>query len=156
MKARVVTTVHIAAAPAGIFKYLGDLQYHPLWNPNLKRISPLVPLEKGLVYRTTSLLFGTKISGKIKVMAVVPPKTLELCSTTGMLEYKVGFYLKPDHEGTLVTCRTTVSTESKMLAFAKPMMGLLARRELQSDLDALKRVVEQGIELKPKKQRENF
>jgi len=149
MKARVATSVEIAAKPAEVFKYLADLQYHPLWNPNLKKISPHVLVEEGLVYRTTSLLFGTKIGGKIEVMRIVPDKTLEICSTTGMLEYKMGFYLQEDKGGTVVKCRTTVSTESKMFAFARPMMGLLARREVQADLDALKNAVEQKLEPNP-------
>src|SRR4030095_1798619 len=98
MKARVTTKVSIAAPPDKVFLYLADLKYHHLWNPHLKRIFPLIVLEEGTVYRTTSLLFGIRIAGKNKVTKLVPRRELHLSNHTGTLHYEISYNLTK-HDG---------------------------------------------------------
>ena len=101
-------------------------------------------LQEGMEYRVTNTLFGMKTSGRVRVKKLIRPTRLDLISTTGMLEFTVSYQLAKKGTGTLLTCRTSVSTESKAFAFAKPMMHLLARRELQADLEELKLLVEKN------------
>jgi hypothetical protein len=43
-------------------------------------------------------------------------------------------------------CATTVSSDNKAFAFAAPVLKALARRELQTDMQALKLAVEHHLE----------
>jgi len=144
-KARVVTKVQIAAKPAEVFVYLEDLQYHHLWNPHLSKITPIMQLTTGNAYRTTSLVLGVKVRSKIEVKVVEPPKQLQLENKSGPLQYCLTYKLKSNEGGTLLQCTTLVSTESRAFAFAKPLLTELARRELHTDLAALKNAVEHQL-----------
>lgn len=147
MKANLVAQVAIAAKPTAIFNYLTDLKYHHLWNPHLLSISPQISLKRGVSYQTTSLLLGVKVSGKNAVTKFTSNRELEIQNNTGALQYQVNYKLLSgeDHK-TLVSCTTSIASKSEAFAFASPVLKLLARRELQADLQALKIAVEQHLE----------
>ncbi len=92
------------------------------------------------------MLLGVKISGKNKVTKFVQGKELELENSTGILQYRVNYRLQASHRKTVLYCTTSVSSSGTAFAFATPVLKLLARRELQSDLQALKIAVEQHLE----------
>jgi hypothetical protein len=145
MQARVTTQITIAASPAEVFAYLIDLKRHFLWNPHLHSITPQVLLTPGLTYKSSSLLLGVKVSGLNRVTKLVKERELELENDTGALHYRVNYLLRRRHNTTLLICATRVSGESQAFAFATPVLKLLARRELQADLQALKIAVEQQL-----------
>jgi carbon monoxide dehydrogenase subunit G len=142
MSVRVVTRITVAAPPTAVFSYLSNLEYHRLWNPQVQSFSASGILERGSSYETTSLLFGITIRSRNKVTKCRPPHQLTIENDTGQIHYKADFQLLADADKTVVVCTTDVSAESKSFAFAKPVMKLLARRELQTDLQALKIAVE--------------
>jgi len=146
MKASVTTQVTIAAKPGTVFKYLTDLKYHYLWNPQLQSISTTEKLKLGTQYETTSLVLGVKIKACNEVTQLVPNKYLELENNTGTVHYKASFKLSPKGSSTVVICETTVSSQSEAFAFAKPVLKMLARRELQTDMQALKIAVENQLQ----------
>lgn len=65
---------------------------------------------------------------------------------TGLVRYRAHFQLKSKDDYTLVTCATTVSTDARAFAFAAPILTRLARRELQTDMQALKLAVEHQLQ----------
>jgi uncharacterized membrane protein len=142
MKTHVVTKVYIAAPPGEVYRFLTDLQYHPLWNPHLIAVSPKTVLKPDMRYRANSLLFGIKVSGNIRVVNMVEGRELELQNDTGMLRYRVRYRLARKASATQLTCSISVSTESKAFAFARPILSILAERELHSDLNSLKALAE--------------
>jgi hypothetical protein len=146
VQARVVTKVSIAAEPAAVFKYLTDLKYHYLWNPQLQSIEPITKLKEGSTYKTTSVVLGVRINAKNEVTKFVKDKELELINNTGMVKYRASFKLSPKPHKTEVACSIVVSSDSHAYAFATPVLKLLARRELQIDLQSLKLAVEHGME----------
>jgi uncharacterized protein YndB with AHSA1/START domain len=146
MEVRVVAKVTIAADRPSVFKYLTNLKYHFLWNPHLQSITRLKRLKPGATYESTSLLLGIRVQGTNRVAKFVPDREVELENNTGALHYQVNYQLTGIPRKTLLTCTTTVSSQSQAFAFTKPVLRLLARRELQSDLQALKIAVEQGLE----------
>jgi hypothetical protein len=145
MEARIVTRINIAARPPAVFKYLRHLKYHFLWNPHIRSLSPLKTLQEGMVYKSTSLMLGIRVQGKNQVTRLSNNRELQIENSTGTLKYRVNYKLAPARNGTLLTCSTTVYSDYQAFAFTTPIMKLLARRELQTDLQALKIAVEQGL-----------
>jgi carbon monoxide dehydrogenase subunit G len=142
MKADVITQITIKAKPADVFKYLENLEYHYLWNPQIQDIKPIIKLKLHSTYETSSQILGVKINAVNEVSKFVPSKELELVNNTGMVKYTANFKLRPNGSKTTLVCDTTVASESNAFAFAKPVLKMLARRELQTDLRALKVAVE--------------
>jgi len=146
MKARLKTKITIAADAANIFKYLSHTKYQPLWNMQMKSATPLVQLHEGSVYKVQLQVLGVRTKAENHITKYVQDKELEIQNMTGMIQYSSNFRLEPQAKGTRVICTISVSSQSKAFAFAKPMMEHLARRELNIDLKALKKVVEQALE----------
>ena len=145
MKVNVVTKVIIASKPSDVFLYLSDLRYHYLWNPQTQSISSQKKLKLGATYKTVNLVLGVKIQSNNKVTKLVSNKELELENNTGLVHYRAHFWLKSVRGKTQLTCTTEVSADSNAFAFAAPVMKLLARRELQTDMQALKVAVEHKL-----------
>ena len=146
MKARVVTAITIHARPNDVFRYLINLQYHHLWNPHLQGTQPPLELHLGSRYHTTSLLFAVRVQSDITVVALTPDKELELQNDAGPLQYDIRYRLTKEQDTTILKCSTTVSSESNAFAFARPLLKLLAQRELQTDLQLLKIAVEENLQ----------
>jgi hypothetical protein len=146
MQTAVITQATIHAKQAEVFKYLSDLKYHQLWNPQLLSISSSgKQLELGSEYKTQSQVLGVKIRARNVVTKFENLKELEISNNTGLVQYRANFKLRAKKNGTVLVCTTTVSTDSEAFAFAKPVLKLLARRELQSDMQALKLAVEHNL-----------
>jgi hypothetical protein len=145
MSVRVITQIAIAAPRPVVFEYLTDLKYHHLWNPQVQSLAGSGVLEKGSTYQTTSLLLGIKVHSHNKVTLVQSPRRLVIENDAGLVHYKAEFQLEADGDKTVVVCSTNASADSVAFAFTKPVMKLLARRELQTDLQALKIAVEQKL-----------
>jgi len=146
MQVKLVARITIAAEPAEIFKYLVVLKRHFLWNPHLQTISPLITLKQGSSYKTTSMMLGIQVSGVNKVTKYVPNEELELQNDAGALHYSVHYRLQPAGQRKVqLLCTTMVSSSNKAFLFTRPVFSMLARRELQTDLRALKIAIEQKL-----------
>jgi uncharacterized protein YndB with AHSA1/START domain len=146
MKVELTTRISITAQPHEVFKYLKDLRLHYLWNPQLQTITPLIELSHGQQYHATRMVLGQPLKVESTVKEFKPGKKLSLAITAGLVNSKVSWTLSPHKNGTLVICKTVVYNESPAFAFTKPVLRLLARRELQSDLQALKIAVENHLQ----------
>ena len=147
MKTNLVAQIVITAKKPEVFTYLANLTYHHLWNPHLLSITPKTNIKLGTTYRTSSLLLGIKVRGANKVTKFSPDKEVEIQNTTGALQYRVNYRLHSDgNSKTLVACTTSISSTGEAFAFAAPVLKLLARREIQADLQALKIAVERQLE----------
>jgi len=142
----VVTQVTINAKPAAVFKYLKDLKYHYLWNPHLIELSPLIKLKTGASYKTVSYVLGKNLEAVNHVTVFKTNQELELQNNTGTVHYSVNYRLLPKGRQTQVVCSTKVSSDSAAFAFTKTLLAQLAKRELQTDLQALKLAVEHQLE----------
>jgi hypothetical protein len=146
MTVSIKTKVKINATSQSVFKFLKHLRYHYLWNPHLRNILPVTALKTGTKYETESSLFGIIVKGNNQVTKYIPDRELQIENNTGMIHYTVNYYLKSvPKKGVLVTCTTIVTTEGKALRFTESLLKAIARRELQSDLQALKLAVEHRL-----------
>ena len=147
MIATVVTQITINSSASEVFKYLTDLRYNHLWNPQIKKLSSRKKLKLHSTYETVSKVLGVTVESKNTVTVFKPDAELQLENATGTVQYKANFKLTANGSGGIVLkCTTKVSSDSKAFAFTKPVMTLLARRELQTDLAALKIAVENQLE----------
>ena len=145
MKVSLVAQISIAESQVEVFRYLTDLKYHFLWNPHLQSISSRAVLKLGSSYKTTSFILGMKFHGTNKVVKLDPLKELELENKTGALKYNVHYQLHLRSRITVVRCKTTVESQKEAFVFTAPVLKMLARHELQSDLRSLKIAVEQHL-----------
>lgn len=145
MKTFVVTQITIASHPSKVFDYLMDLKYHHLWNPQLQSITPIKKLSLGEEYETSSMVLGIKIRAKNVVSKFVSMQELEIQNNTGLVKYRASFKVRPSGNESVVICKTIVSADGEAFAFAKPILKVLARRELQTDMQALKIAVENQL-----------
>ncbi len=145
MKVRVIAKITISANRSEVFKYLSNLKYHFLWNPHLRSITPQCNVKLGTTYESASLLLGVRIKALNIVTKLLQDKELELHNKTGTIQYAVNYKLQEINKKTKLICITSVSSENEAFAFTEPVLKLLARRELQSDLKALKIAVEQRL-----------
>jgi uncharacterized protein YndB with AHSA1/START domain len=145
MKVTVLSQVTIAKKPTDIFRYIADPRLHYLWNPHLRTVSAKRKLKQGVSYTTTSLMLGVKIENDNRITKFEVNSLMEIQGHGGTLEYCVEYRLLPDGKLTVVECNTTVTATGRAFAFAKPVLSLLAQRELQSDLQALKLAVEHQL-----------
>lgn len=145
MTANVTTRISIAASASEVFEYLTNLKYYLLWNPQITNLSGHGKLKLNSTYSTTSNVLGVTIKSKNVITKFRADKLIQIENKTGLVHYIARFTLKPDRKKTLVICATTVSSESSAFAFAVPVLKLLARRELQTDLQALKLACEHQL-----------
>ena len=146
MNVRVVSRIAINAPLKEVFRYVEDSNYHLLWNPHLQSIDAHGRLKKGTKYHTTSMLLGVKVRSDNKVTQFEPNEVIEISNQTGPLHYTVHYQFIVSEQTTMVHCTTIVDTDTKAFGFTKPVMKLLAQRELRSDLQALKIAVEQQLQ----------
>lgn len=146
MHTRLITRVIISANSSDVFRYLGHLKYHYLWNPHLRSIAPITKVKLGTQYKTTSVLVGIRVDGKITVKKLIQDKEFEAENNTGTLHYNVNYRLKPQaFDSTTVTCAITLNADSHAITYAGPVLKQLVKRELQTDLQALKVAVENEL-----------
>ena len=145
MKARVVSKVTIHASITEVFKYLENLSYHQLWNPQLQNINPITNLALDSTYQTTNIFLGKKLKTSNVVTKFEKNSEIQIENTTGLVEFCANYKLSKKNNSTIVTSNITVASKSKAFAFATPVLKALAQRELQTDLQALKVAVEQKL-----------
>ncbi len=146
MKTSVSTQITIKKSNHKVFTYLTDLHYVHLWNPQLRKVSDKKILKLGSSYTSESEILGVKISAINVITKFHEGNELQIENETGTVAYIANFKLKsvsPDE--TTVMLSTTVSSSSKAFAFTLPVLKVLARRELQTDLQALKIAVEHEL-----------
>ena len=145
MTVKVVSRITIDAPPEEVFKYLADTNFHFLWNPHLQDLSPMGKLKLGSKYKTTSWLLGLRVHGNNQVTKFKPGELFQIENNTGALKYRVNYSLQSSSKSTKLICATEVSAENQAFAFTAAILKLLARRELQSDLKALKIAAEHRL-----------
>lgn len=146
VKVSVVAMVAVAANSTEVFKYLSNLKYHFFWNPHLLSITPMKLLKLGSVYESESMILGIAIKGTNTVAKFVQDKELELENQLGAIGYRINFRLKSSATKTNITCSTIIVPESKVFTYTVPLLKRLAKRELQTDMKALKIAIEGHLE----------
>jgi uncharacterized protein YndB with AHSA1/START domain len=145
MRIELTTRVSIEASAREVFRYLRDPKLHHLWNPHLQSITTDKLLQEGTEYETTSTFMGVSVSGTSVVTELLPNKRIQICSSGAALDSCVCFNVEKVGTMTMVRCVTEVTLTSKAFNFTQPVLRMLAKHEMQSDLHSLKIAVEQKL-----------
>lgn len=145
MNASVAARLSIRASPAEIFVYFREVKLHHIWNPRVQSVKPLSKLKLGSVYKSESILLGIKTNASNTVTRYIKDQEIEIKIDIGILHYVANYRLVPVGHKTLVICKTEVSSDKDAFKLAKPMLKLLAKREIQTDLHLLRLAVEEKI-----------
>jgi hypothetical protein len=142
------TTVHgsvgIDRRPEHIARILLDPEKAPLWNTGLERFEVLSEAP-GLAGSRARLHFvqGRRRYLMDDVLLEVEPDSRFLSRVTGdAIEALVETRLEPSDSGTRVTVRWTGSGRSLAFRLALPLMRRSMARQIQVDLQKLKRLAE--------------
>lgn len=140
------TSININAQPEDVFEYIKNLKYHYYWNPSLRMLSHEGELEEGMSYETESVVLkDIVVKSRNHVTKLVPNKEIDVANSMGTVKYESSITLANRSHATLVVCRIDVLTESKVFGLTLPVLKQLAKKELQTDLQALKFAVENNI-----------
>lgn len=150
MKVYIVNQILIEAKRSEIFQYLANPNYHFLWNPTLKRISTYDNLQKGSTYKATNHVMGIELITTNVITKFKKNEEVEIVNKSGIIQYRLNFKLLKKGAKVLLINSSELSTISKLFAFSVPVFHLLAKRQLQTQLNALKIAVEHSLEYEPK------
>lgn len=145
MKALITSEVTIDAKPNEVFAYLEDLKFHHSWNPPIQKIEPIIKLELGAKYQSSSMFLGKRLTTDNVVTVFVEGQEIQIENTTGLVEFSANYRVSASGNKTIVNSRIAVASKSKAFAFTTPVLKALAQRELNTDLQALKVAVEQKL-----------
>jgi len=141
-----LNNIVIKAPASEVFKYLADLHYHYLWNPNLRDIVNPRILSLGDTYQTKTIIFNKNVIESSNVIYQFKTnKIIAMENKLGLVKYKCIFTLNEDKGTTKVTTRIDIITETKLFGLTATVLKRLANNELQSDLAALKIAVENKL-----------
>lgn len=140
------TSINIKATPEDVFAYLKNLKYWYYWNPSLRMLSHEGELEEGMAYESESVVLkDIVIKNQNVVTKLIPNKEIDVANNMGTVKFDSSITLTNRSHATMVVCRIDVLTESKAFGLTLPVLKQLAKRELQTDLQALKIAVENKL-----------
>lgn len=138
--------ITIKAPPEEVYKYLKHLKYYYLWNSSLRYLSYEGPLKKGISYDSENIIFNKNvIKAHNIVTAIEPNKKIETENKLGMIKYKQTIKLKEQTKNTQVISKIVVLTPAQTFGLTTPVLKILADKELKTDLQTLKIVVENKL-----------
>jgi carbon monoxide dehydrogenase subunit G len=135
----------IARHPEEVYDYLEDPQkvvQWQAWAVEVEQESP-GPRGVGTRFRDVRKFLGRKIESTVEFTEYDPPKTLGLKTSGGPIPFRLRQTLEPVGDGT----RVHVHAEGEPGGFfkvAEPIVGRSAERQMKSDFETLKDLLESG------------
>lgn len=140
-----VSRVTIKASPNEVYKYISNLKYY-LWNPSLRYLSKEEPFKLGVSFDSESVILRKNIIKCHNVVTeLVNNESIGMENQLGNIKYKKLFKLKKKDKTTILSAELAILTPSQAFALTTPILKILAQRELKTDLNALKIVVENKL-----------
>jgi carbon monoxide dehydrogenase subunit G len=106
------------------------------------RDAPQHAVKVGDTYSTTAEVMGRTIKTSHTVLTADPPNRLEMDGKNGTLNLKVEIVIESVEGGTRVT-QVGEGKLSGAMRFARPIVERTVRKQVRSDLENMKRILEQ-------------
>jgi carbon monoxide dehydrogenase subunit G len=139
----VATTERVSAPPEAVFTFLDTPANHERISPSIASVHDVEPLDggghrAGYTYR----LFGVPLRGTVEAVTHQPPERLRF-ALRGGVDGEMDWRLRPDGEGTTVTCEATFSVPGGPLAtLLDPVVRWYNQRELDETLRRLREALD--------------
>jgi carbon monoxide dehydrogenase subunit G len=143
--ARIEHSIEIARPVDEVFAVLTDPTRLHEWQGTVVKaeLEGEPPLRAGSRVREVRSFLGRRIETTVEIVEVAPPDRFALRSAAGPVEFDVRQTVEPTPDGS----RVRIAMEGK----ARGVLGVAARvavkaadKQLKTDLDALKRLLESG------------
>lgn len=103
------------------------------------------PVQTGTTFRQVNVLLGRRFVSEMRVVTYEPPNRFEYETTSGPIRF-TGHYTFTSIEGGTRFTSIDESEPSGLLRYLQPLLQPFAQRQIKSNLDRLKAVVEsEGI-----------
>lgn len=138
-------TVHIERSPDDVWSFVAEPDNLPVWNSAVVTAETDGPLASGAQIRGQVKFLGKKLDYVNEMTQFEPPKRSEYHSVESPFPWRGGTILEPDGDGTRVT--TFLESENIRGFFGKmgdPIVAKMYGRQMRSDLDNLKEILESG------------
>ena len=129
-----------------VFAYVSDLPSGPEWQPGLVEVRRITegPEGVGTQYNGVRNFMGRKMESIIEYTTYEPNKKLVFKSISGSTPLVQTFLFEPTTGGTRLTARLELQT-SGLMGLAKPLIASGLRREIDSNYDNLKNMLENRV-----------
>jgi len=143
----ITSTIGVARNRDDVWAFLADLRNAPKWDRSIARatLTSNGPLGTGAIVETTSP--GGKRQS-FRVITFEPPRllTFRLLRSPLFRSADLTFRLETADAGTRITHEIQVQPRVWLLILV-PVLNLIGRRALSTDLDYLRRSLEEGLDL---------
>jgi carbon monoxide dehydrogenase subunit G len=139
--ARFDLTIDIARPPDDVFALLTDVERLPEWQESAVSASADREVAVGTVIGEQRRFMGRDIETRDEVTAYEPARRFDVKSLGGPVAYEIHHRLEPAGTGTRLQVAVDVQVGAMMRLVAQAPLKA-AERELRSDFERLKRLVE--------------
>jgi carbon monoxide dehydrogenase subunit G len=143
--ARIEQSVEIARAPEEVFAVLTDPARLAEWQGTVVEaaLEGEGPIRAGARVREVRSFLGKRIESTVEILEHEPPSRFALRSAAGPVTFRVEQTVEPSGDGSRV--RIQMEGEARgVLGLGARVAVKAAERQLRTDLDALKRLLEAG------------
>lgn len=141
---RIEETIEIAQSPERVYEFMANVNNLPRCSSAVHEVkgAPEAAVSQGDRYTTIAKILGRTIETDHQVNEADPPNRLVIAGTTGRTRVQVTINFEPSDSGTRVT-QIGEGEPGGALRFVGPVFERTMRRQIRSDLDTLKKVLEQ-------------
>jgi carbon monoxide dehydrogenase subunit G len=136
-------TIEIARQPEVVFAFVTDLDNLTAWQPSVREVRWVRPLEEGATFDETRELLGRRARSRLEVTALEPGREFSIRVVEGPVPLTVRHVLEAADGGT----RLTLEAEGEaggLMRLAAPIAERAAARQAGQDLERLKRLAEKS------------
>jgi carbon monoxide dehydrogenase subunit G len=135
-------TVEIGRPPEEVFAFVTEPANYPRWQPSLLEVRPHShgPLRVGSEATEVRRFLGRELETTWTCVEHEPSRRSAIESDDGPVPFRGTFLLEPAGGGTRFTW--TVETRGAASRLGGPLVGRATRRELETNADRLKRLLE--------------
>jgi uncharacterized protein YndB with AHSA1/START domain len=142
----VIEVSEVVKADAGrVFELLTDLESHMRWVSGLTYLSARGKIRPGMRYESVNVAMGNSMAGRHEVRQVIERQLVEIESVTGPLASTIQYSVNAINGLTQVQCTFWVTSDHPVFGLATPVLEMLARSRLESDIKNLKHFAEAGM-----------
>ncbi|HEX2281237.1 MAG TPA: SRPBCC family protein [Thermomicrobiales bacterium] len=137
------SSVVIDSPPERVFAFISDIQRQPDWIAAVQGVSNLSPgpLHVGSTFRLSLAFMGKTAEADQEITRLDPDRAITQTTTSGPIPTEVTMTLEPSGSGTLLKNSTRADIGS-LGRFAGPMISRTIKRQLETDLQTLRGILE--------------
>ena len=142
---RVESSIDIQAPAERVFAYVADIARQPEWIGAVSAVSDIsgTPVEQGTTFRLSLALMGKTAEADQEVTRFEPNRVFAQSTTSGPSPTEITITLS-ESGGVTTVHNVTEADISSLGRLAGPIVVRTIRRQLDTDLQTLKSVLERG------------